>query len=206
MAAMMTSQRLVHNLWIGFLILAVIGSRLLPYQLAVDHPLRPLLWGFTPVLAIFFFGLSQCQPAWLGYAIPLAALVLSDVVLHAASLAPMSFTGHLFIYGCFLLAGSLGWWLRSKPTLLRGVALCWAGPILFFLLTNLAVWFNSVMSVTPHVAYTKDLQGLLTCYAAALPFLRNDILGTSLFMAVLFGCWLPLRRWLAARQAAMIES
>lgn len=195
----------LRNLVVAGFMLVVIACRALPYIVNDQNPLKPLLWGMTPVLAMFFFGLSQFSKAWMGYAVPLAALVLSDVVLQYTGMAPMQFRGHLFIYACFLASGSLGWWLRWRPSLCTGFILCWAGPLVFFLLSNFGVWFMAETAVLPHLEYTKDWQGLMQCYLAGLPFLRNDIIGTSLFMAVLFGGWLPIRSWLNVHRTSMAQ-
>jgi len=56
--------------------------------------------------------------------------------------------------------------------------------ILFFLLSNGAVWAFSGM-------YPLTWQGLTQCYAAALQFLDKTVLGDLFWTAVLFGgAWL----------------
>jgi hypothetical protein len=61
----------------------------------------------------------------------------------------------------------------------------------FFILSNLAVWAGDAIgygfNAGNAVVYAKDLTGLLSCYAAALPFLKNAIISQFLFSAVLFG-------------------
>lgn len=73
------------------------------------------------------------------------------------------------------------------PTLL-------ACSLIFFAASNFAVWAFSGM-------YSADLTGLLQCYAAALPFLKNTIAGDLLWAAALFGGTTLVRR-LTARHAA----
>ena len=56
--------------------------------------------------------------------------------------------------------------------------------ILFFLLSNVAVWAFSGM-------YPLNLAGLAQCYVAALPFLDKTMLGDLFWTGVLFGgAWL----------------
>ena len=55
-----------------------------------------------------------------------------------------------------------------------------AYSLLFFAVTNLAVWAFSAMY--PHTA-----AGLAACYAAALPFLPQTVIGDLFWAAVLFG-------------------
>lgn len=57
----------------------------------------------------------------------------------------------------------------------------------FFLISNYAVWIGSVM-------YPHTLAGLDACYAAALPFYRNDVLSTTLITGLAFGLPMMARR------------
>ena len=52
----------------------------------------------------------------------------------------------------------------------------------FFLLTNFPFW---LFQVNPD-DYPPNLQGLVDCYAAAIPFWRNHMVGTLLYSALLF--------------------
>ncbi len=60
----------------------------------------------------------------------------------------------------------------------------------FFLLSNGAVWLLSSM-------YPRTTAGLLACFAAGLPFLRNDLLSTGLTLALFLA--LPAPATLHAR-------
>jgi len=51
----------------------------------------------------------------------------------------------------------------------------------FFLVTNFAVWmFKST--------YAASFEGLLSCYAAGLPFYRWMLAGDVFYLVVLLGC------------------
>jgi len=52
--------------------------------------------------------------------------------------------------------------------------------IIFFLLSNFGVWASTG-------AYPINFAGLMTCYAAGLPFLLNQVLGDLFYSLVLFG-------------------
>lgn len=59
-----------------------------------------------------------------------------------------------------------------------------ASSLLFFVLSNLAVWLNST-------TYAKDLSGLATCFTMAIPFFNTELLGTLFYSSVLFAaCWI----------------
>ena len=64
-----------------------------------------------------------------------------------------------------------------------------ASAVGFFLVTNFAVWWGSAF-------YPQDAGGLLACYVAALPFLKNAIAGALFYSLLMFGGWALLtRRW-----------
>jgi hypothetical protein len=62
------------------------------------------------------------------------------------------------------------------------------GSIVFFVITNFAVWLGSGY-------YPQTLSGLLTSYTLAIPFFHYTLLGDLFFNAVLFGAvsWLTSR-------------
>ncbi len=57
----------------------------------------------------------------------------------------------------------------------------------FFFLSNLAAWFAS------EVSYPRTFEGLLSCYAAGLPFLKNSVLSQFLFSGLFFGAFEGLK-------------
>lgn len=77
-------------------------------------------------------------------------------------------------------------WIGSRmpePTRQARTWLSWGaaglfGNIVFFLLTNLGVWWLSGM-----YAHTGD--GLVTCFAMALPFFHNSVLATWVYQGAL---------------------
>jgi hypothetical protein len=52
--------------------------------------------------------------------------------------------------------------------------------VLFYLITNFAVWIGSPI-------YPQDFSGLLGCYLFAIPFFHYTVLGNLVFTSILFG-------------------
>lgn len=72
------------------------------------------------------------------------------------------------------------------------------GSGLFFLVTNFGVW---VCLET----YPKTSAGLMECYGAGLPFLRNGLLGDLFYAGLLFGgLHLAERRFLSLREPTLV--
>ena len=70
---------------------------------------------------------------------------------------------------------------RVSRMLVPAVLSC---SLIFFVTTNFAVWVFSGI-------YATDMQGLVQCYVAALPFLQYTVAGDLVWAAILFGgAWL----------------
>jgi hypothetical protein len=155
------------------MVLAAAATRLIP------HP-----WNLTSISAVALFGGACFQDRRLAFAVPLAALFLSDLVLGL-------YTGLPVIYLSFAVIVALGLWLRPRrsPAVIASAAL--ASSILFFGLTNFGVW------AFDHL-YPPTWSGLVACYVAALPFFRNSLAGDLLYTAALFGGFALLERRFAS--------
>lgn len=164
------------------LIAAAAASRLLP------HP--PNL---TSVTAIALFGGAMLADWRLAFLVPLAALFATDLVLGFHDQMPV-------VYGSFALIVCLGLWLqrRRSAATIAGAAI--VSALLFFLTTNFGVW--ALDGMYPHTE-----AGLIACYTAALPFLRNMLEGDLLYTFVLFaGVALAERRFPALRPLVAIPA
>lgn len=152
------------------MILAAAASRLLP------HPPN-----FAPIGAMALFGGACFADKRLAFVVPLTAMALSDLALALTLYGRAVFGGQMaFVYASFALIVCIGLWIRGRraPLTIAGGAL--AGAVLFFVVTNFGVWATGSW-------YPKTAAGLVACYAAALPFFRNTLLGDAFHAAVLFG-------------------
>ncbi len=134
----------------------------------VPHPSN-----FTPIGALALFGGAQFDDKRWAFMLPLAAMFLSDIVIGFHGQMPI-------IYAAFAIIVCMGFWLKEKKTALRVTEASLAAATFFFVVSNFAVWaFDGL--------YPMTLQGLVTCYIAAIPFFQNWLTGTLLYSAVLFG-------------------
>jgi hypothetical protein len=155
----MLRPRLV--LLISIILLAAL-SRLIP------HPPN-----MASVTAVALFGGAYFSDRRLAFLIPLAALFLSDLVL--------GFYNHMeVVYSSFALIVCIGFWLQKNRSTLHIAGAALTSSVLFFLLTNFGVWaFDSL--------YPRTLDGLITCYVAAIPFFTKTLQGDMLYTIILFG-------------------
>ena len=137
------------------------------------------LHGFTPVGAsLLFFGSRMPRKRlWA----PVALLIGSDVYLNYFRYHMPITWDQMVVWGWYAGACGIGMMLhnRVKPLYVGVAAL--SSSVSFFLISNFAVWLAG------YIAYPKTLGGLGACYAAAIPFFKNDIAATLVFSAVFFG-------------------
>ncbi|MFN7115283.1 MAG: DUF6580 family putative transport protein [Saprospiraceae bacterium] len=169
---------------IVLLIVAAAMSRLLP------HP-----YNFTPIGAIGLFGAAYFTKRYLAFLVPFAAMWVSDLILnnvvYAQYYTGFQWGGNTSVYVSFGLIIILGSVLLRKVNTKNVLMASVSASLLFYLITNFAVWMGST-------TYPQNAVGLLSCYAAGLPFysmelappfgfLLNGIAGDLFYCAALFG-------------------
>jgi hypothetical protein len=163
---------------VAFLVALDVAARLLPHA--------P---GFLPVAASGLFAARTLRIPSLAVAVPVLGMVLSDVAL-AGEDWRIQAVGFAAIAIPAVASIASRRWSGVVPV----IAVMVPSSILFFLLSNGAVWVFSGM-------YPPTLSGLAQCYAAALPFLDKTVLGDLVWTGVLFGgAWLVRRRPVLARR------
>jgi hypothetical protein len=166
---------------IAMIVLAAL-SRLIP------HPPN-----FSPVEAMALFGGAYFAKRWLGLAMPLVAMLISDISLGMVNgglyLEHFTSLSFLLVYGCIALSSLMGFAMRGKVNTTRVVGYSIAGSILFFLVTNFGVWLTA--SSMP--GSEACIAGIVPCYVSAVPFFQWSLLGTLFYSAVMFGGFALLR-------------
>jgi hypothetical protein len=122
---------------------------------------RPLRQAILPVLALA--GLDYYMTVYV-YSYPFAA---QDYLVTWAWYAAVIVLGHLL--------------LRDRRSVARVGAAVILSSTSFFLASNFAAW-TVLRGIYPHT-----FSGLMTAYAAGLPFYRNDLLSTTLVAGLAFG-------------------
>jgi hypothetical protein len=71
-------------------------------------------------------------------------------------------------------------WLQGRKTIVTITGAAILTSLIFFVVSDFGIWLTGDM-------YPRTLAGLVACYTAALPFLRNQMVGDLFYTAVLFG-------------------
>ena len=182
----MTKRTLVL---IGFLALAV-ASRL--------FILGGTSWvNFSPIasMALFagiYFNQKIQAVSWTILAVWLSNLLLNNF-LYADYYPSFSFGFDAVHMGIFALITLLGSRLhQQKITALNFISTNLLSGLGFFILSNFAAWLSSDLT------YTKSIQGLLACYTAGLPFLKNTLASQFIFSAIFLGSFEYLKNRIPA--------
>jgi len=145
------------------LVVFLVASRVVP------HPPN-----FTPVLAVAIFAPYFFRELAVATAMPLAAMVLADLILGMHSYM-------LWVYAAVAATVLISYYLRRTGAyLIRIGSLALSSSLLFFIVTNFGVWLGSGF-------YPQTAQGLLSCYIAALPFFGNTLVSTVAFCGLFYG-------------------
>ncbi len=160
------------------LIVVAVLSRILPHAgwfnltavggsllyFGARRPMRQAAWALVPLMATDYY----LTTAVYGFAFHAQEYLISWVW-----------------YAAVLILGSV--LLRERTSIARVATGALLAPTSFFAVSNYAVWAGSGM-------YPHSLGGLSACYAAALPFYRNDLIATVIVSGLVFSLEAMVRR------------
>jgi len=138
--------------------------------LCVFSRFLPIAPNFSPIMAVALFSGAFFANRKLALLIPIVAMFISDLVigLHSTMFA---------VYASFGIIALLGMKIRTitaKSVLLNSLA----GAVIFFVITNLAVFAAGW--------YGYTVAGLVSCFEMAIPFFRYTLASSVAYSAVLF--------------------
>ncbi len=157
------------------------------------------LSGFSSVIAVALFAGITTKNKTNAFLLPLVALFLSDMILqglHALNLFPYSgfYSGQIINYALFILITLIGIAFRNYKT--AGIfASAIIAPTVFFLLSNFIVWKTQGAAM----GYSNDINGLLQSYTFGLPFYRNSLIATIIFLPA----FVAVYHWMLFRKLSL---
>jgi hypothetical protein len=138
---------------------------------------------FTPLGAIALFSGAYIANVYIALAMPILSMLLGDALLGFSGWAYP--TQMLVVYGSFALVTLLGRGiLQNNKNFLRVGGAAIASSLVFFFITNFAVWVNGFWGVA---FYPTTFAGLIECYVAGIPFYKTSLYADVVYTAVFFG-------------------
>lgn len=150
---------------------------------------------FTPVAASALFAAGVLRVRALALFVPALGLFIGDAMLGFYDAPVMA-----AVYAALTLPACAAFLPQRLRRAHLIAPLLVTSSLTFFVVSNFAVWAFSAM-------YDANAAGLLKCYVAALPFLRNMLAGDLFWGVTLFGgYWLvqTMRGAAADRPAAAV--
>lgn len=153
------------------IVLAAVIARIIP------HPAN-----FAPIGALALYSGAKMSGRK-AMVLPIAAMVISDLIIGFDSWAMR--TAVYGSFGLICLIGKIAGRKNSPGRIVMGAIMA---SILFYLVTNGAVWLTGNW-------YPKTAAGLVQALVMGLPFLRNTLLGDLTYTGLFFGGYELARRW-----------
>jgi hypothetical protein len=173
--------------------------------LAALSRIIPHMPNFSPLGAIGLLGAAYFSEKWEAFLIPISATWLSDLFINNVVYAQYypQFTwfyqGFCWQYGGYLLITLAGIFIFGKINLQRVAIGALASTAIFFLVSNFGCWIGST-------TYPQNLGGLMTCYAAGIPFLKGTLFGDLFYSGVLFGAFALAQKQFPVLRLSNVQS
>lgn len=162
---------------------------------------RVLLYpdSFSPIIGMAIFAGAIFKDKRLAFALPIFAMLLSDVIFEVSGIAPGFWgMGQIVSYGILALITVFAFRLK-KLSFLNITKFSLTASVIFFILSNL---FFFLIDNRVYHTYTQDFNGLQQCFLMALPFFRTAIVADLVFSFVLFGSYFLINRLVVKKQLA----
>lgn len=147
----------------------------------IPHPAN-----FTPITNLCMFSGSKL-PKYIALPAMLLLLAISDALLAHIYGYPIFSSWSIFTYSGFAAMVLISTKLKANPSIKRLLTYLLSFSLGFWLWTNFGVWLTGY--------YPHTFAGLISCYTLALPFLRNALLGNLVWMAVIWGSFVTVKKF-----------
>lgn len=186
-------QQTNRRYWIfaGLLLFCLLW-KIVPHALGLSQ-FSNFLWNYSPLYAVCLLMGATCTAGrysrTVRYLAPLLTMIISDVIIAFigwyTERPELAFHKvQLVVNACFLMMVGMGWFLRNDRSALAIGEVGLASSIWFFVLTNFAMWALGDGKFYPHT-----VEGLLTCFVAAIPFFHHTLLAILIYLPLLFNPW-----------------
>ncbi len=179
----------------SFVLLVVIASL---YRIMPGRPL-----GFAPQIAMALFSGSIFKDKKFSFLLPILSMLVSDIIyevlfqFNISSIAGF-YNGQVLNYILFAAVTVIGFMIK-KENLLHIAAGSIAGATFYFIASNFVVWIGGGLALN-NLPYSKTWDGLMACYAAAVPFYTGSLFATLFFSAILFGGYFLINKYTVEKQ------
>ncbi len=172
----------------GFVIASFL-LRLMPWAMrefglmSIDPETTVYPWNFSPFFSVCLFGAAFMPQNRQLFGLMLGSWLLGDIAIGAVygKIGYAFYPGQFFTYLGYATLISIGFVLRKHRSwpAIAGTGL--VGAVAFFIISNFGTW-----AMGNGLFYPLTADGLMTCYAAGIPFFRYSLISMAIFLPVLF--------------------
>ena len=146
---------------------------------------------FFPILLIFVLALSRLIPHPPNFTPIISVAILSSfffkninlsilVILISMFISDLLIGFHDYVFFTYIPLVVIAIVFKEKILKYKNILIySVTGVIIFYLISNFGVWFLSKN-------YEENIQGLISCYIAGLPFLKNSLFSTIFYTYLTF--------------------
>lgn len=157
------------------------------FRLAATFAGADWMMNFSPLAAIALCG-AFYLPRRMALALPLAALLVSDLVLNAHYGASFLSMEMLPRYAALAAVSGLGMLLSAKQSVLALAGASIGSSFLFYLVTNTASWLASASYAKTAAGWVQALTVGVPGYPPTYLFFRNSLASDLLFTLLFVAC------------------
>jgi len=147
----------------------------------------PWLENFAPVAAVALCG-GIYLPRRVAFIIPVAALLVSDLVLNWHYNAPLLSWEMASRYAAIALTVGIGFGLRNRARLSLILPASVLGSLIFYVVTNTTSWLGTAAYAKTLAGWVQALTTGLPGYAPTWTFYRSTLLSDLLFTTLFVLC------------------
>lgn len=158
-------------------------------RIANSAQLTPVA-NYTPLGAMGLFGGAYFTSRWKAFAFPLLTILVSDIVINKVIFQGkygIMYEGWYWIYGIFAIIVLFGRIILQKINVQNIVLAAVIASVSHWVLADLTVWIGGGTDLRTNLPLTRDWAGLQQCLIQGFPFMKNFLVGTLAYSALLFG-------------------
>lgn len=168
-------------------ILAIALVALAALSRIISHEMQ--WFNLAPIAAVGLFAGAVIKDKRYAFLFAILAQLAGDIYIELFT-KWQGFYGidQAFVYLALIAVTALGFGLH-QPKTIKVLGFSISAALLFFIISNFGVWVAIQTGKADVFGYGIGFTGLVNTYVAALPFLKNTLVGTTVGSLVLFGAY-----------------
>lgn len=188
-----------------FMVLAIIMIAAAAMRIPNAADMTP--WSnFTPIGAMGLFGGAYFSKKWKALGFPLLTLLASDLIINLFIFDGRygaMYSSWYWVYGGFCVIVLMGSWLLKKITVLNVLFTGIAATLAYWLIVDFGSFLVGCTDVVSGRTMDYSFRSLVQSYVQGAPYIKNFLIGTLVYSAVMFGILEWMKRTNTAWKASV---